>query len=170
MGGSQVYIKRGGSSCCQHRSLLLCIEGATLPVKTVLVKKWIHENLRCIRTIDDIASVFGVSPETLRKSFVRGERTALSDFVTHERVERAKSLLLSTRLRCFEIAYHAGFSREDVGAKAFRRLTGETMEHFRKSRVGGKDEESTYNGSRSSLNRRDPFYVDILRLASRANR
>jgi len=140
-----------------------------MSVKIAQVKRWIHENLRHIRSIDDIASVFGVSSETLRKSFVRDERVSLSVFVMHERVEHAKAMLLSTRLRCFEIAYDAGFPREDVGARAFRRLTGETMEHFRSTHVPEKAKESESNGSHLSPARRGTVHDDTLRLASKAN-
>jgi|WetSurMetagenome_2_1015567.scaffolds.fasta_scaffold185390_2 transcriptional regulator GlxA family with amidase domain len=134
-----------------------------MSIQTVVVKRWIQENLRTIRTIDDIAAVFGVSPETLRKSFVRDERTSLSDFVITERVERAKDLLVSTRLRCFEIAFDAGFSREDVGARAFRRLTGETMEHFRSTHASGMPPHTGFGGSQSDQTVRKPSPNDVLK-------
>jgi transcriptional regulator GlxA family with amidase domain len=130
-----------------------------MAIQTVVVKQWIHENVRRIRTIDDIASALGVSAETLRKSFVREERTTLSEFIAHERVERAKSLLVSTRLKCFEIAFDAGFAREDVGARTFRRLTGETMGQFRSTRQTDK-RRCKPDGSGSDDDGQVPFHHD----------
>jgi transcriptional regulator GlxA family with amidase domain len=141
-----------------------------MAIQTVVVKQWIHENVRRIRTIDDIASALGVSAETLRKRFVRDERTTLSDFVTRERVERAKSLLVSTRLKCFEISYDAGFAREDVGARAFRRITGETMAQFRCTHLTDRTGGFKSNGSRLSVNRLDPFHNGMPGNTSKANR
>lgn len=101
------------------------------------VKAFIRASIRRIRTIDDIAKAFNVSQETLRKDFVRGQRTTLSQFISETRVEEMKRLLSVTSQPCNRICLSGGFSREEVGERVFKRTTGMTMSEFRRT-VGGK--------------------------------
>jgi len=102
-----------------------------MAIDTLHVKMWIEENLERIHTIEDVAAGLHVSSETLRKDFQRHENIPLSEFITNTRVRAAQALLVNTELRCFEIAFTVGFSREDVCAKTFKREMGMTMEQYR---------------------------------------
>ena len=104
-----------------------------MPIDVSHMKKCIAENLKDIHRVVDVARMLNVSPETLRKEFLRRERIALSQYVTSMRVKCAKELLLNSHLRCFEICYEVGFFREDSGGKTFKRFTGMTMEQYRKN-------------------------------------
>ena len=57
---------------------------------------------------------------------------SIARFMSVMRIERTKVLLQQTDLQCKEICLAVGFSREDVGAHVFKRLTGLTMEAYRK--------------------------------------
>jgi len=103
-----------------------------MPVDLGRVERMILGQMNRIRSIGDLAVLLGASPETLRKDFSRGKGMPLSDYLTFERVAKAKELLRSTNLNCKEICYEVGFSREDVGAHVFKRLTGITMTQYRK--------------------------------------
>lgn len=83
-----------------------------------------------------------ISAETLRKEFLRSERKNLGRFIKETRVYKAKQLLQSTSLRCFEICFETGFKREDTGARVFKRVTGITMEEFRANHANGRAKPS----------------------------
>lgn len=113
------------------------------------VKAFVRASMSQIRSIDDIAKAFNMSQETLRKNFVRLEKTRLSQFVSEARVEEMKRLLSVTAQRCREICLGVGFAREEVGERAFKRRVGMTMMEFRKAgpiRSHGKDSGHKGNG------------------------
>jgi AraC-like DNA-binding protein len=96
------------------------------------VKAFVRASFRQIRSINDIARAFNVSRETLRKDFVRIEKSRLSQFVAEARVEEMKRLLSDSDEQCREICLRVGFAREEVGERAFKRKVGMTMMKFRK--------------------------------------
>jgi AraC-like DNA-binding protein len=100
-------------------------------IDTLSVKSIIKENVGSIHCITDLARLLGVPAETLKKSFVRKEQMPLSRYLTSVRVTQAKTLLLQSNMNCKEICYSVGFQREDVGARTFRRESGQTMKDFR---------------------------------------
>ena len=101
-----------------------------MPIDIQEVKTLVTNNLSQMRSVKEIANTLSVSVETLRKCFRRKEHEPLSDFLTRERLNEMKRLLLNTNLRCCEICFHLGL-RDDSGHKFFRRKTGMAMEEFR---------------------------------------
>jgi YesN/AraC family two-component response regulator len=101
-----------------------------MPIDIQEVKTFVTNNLSHMRSVKEIANTMSVSVETLRKCFRRKEHEPLSDFLTRERLNEMKWLLLKTNLRCCEICFHLGL-RDDSGHKFFRRKTGMAMEEFR---------------------------------------
>ncbi len=102
-----------------------------MDAETEKIRRYVRSHVGHIRTIQDVAHHFEVSSETLRRAFRRAEGVSLSRFITQVRVEKAKALLRETDLLCFEICYAVGFTREDTGAKVFKRETGCTMQAWR---------------------------------------
>ena len=96
------------------------------------VKHYVRQHVHQARTIQDVADHFDLSAETLRRIFRRAEGIGLSRFITQVRVEKAKALLRETDRLCFEVCFAVGFKREDTGAKVFKRVTGCTMEAWRR--------------------------------------
>ena len=96
------------------------------------IKGCVRQHIHQVRTIRDVADHFDVSGETLRRTFRRAEGVGLSRFITQVRVEKAKALLRETDLLCFEVCFEVGFTREDTGAKVFKRMVGCTMEAWRR--------------------------------------
>lgn len=93
---------------------------------------WIDLHLDAIETITDIAAHFGVAEETLRKTFARAEGVPLSDYLRKKRVEVMKHLLETTDVKCYAICRQVGIKREDTGVKLFKRMTGMTMDQYRR--------------------------------------
>lgn len=102
------------------------------------VKDYIRRNVKRVGGVAPLAADLNVSSQALRKEFRRKEGIPISWFITLTRVEHAKKLLAKTDMRCFEICYDVGFTREDGGARTFRRVTGMTMLQFRESARNGR--------------------------------
>ena len=56
--------------------------------------------------------------------------------ITQVRIERAKQMLLGTKLRAHEVALQCGFSDVVHLSKAFHRLTGSRPSHYRRQQAG----------------------------------
>ncbi|MCJ2013104.1 helix-turn-helix domain-containing protein [Methylobacterium sp. J-076] len=86
-------------------------------------------------SLELIAREVGVSPRSLSRACLRQWGTTVHQYVLSRRVERAKTMLLSTDLAITSIALDTGFSSQSHLATAFRRLTGLTPKGYR---LGGQ--------------------------------
>ncbi len=114
------------------------IREAWAGMDTEKVKDYIGLNLRSVCGVAPLAADLQISPDKLRKEFRRKEGLPLSRFILITKVENAKKLLADTDRYCFEICFDVGFSREDVGARIFKRVTGMTMLQYRESARDGR--------------------------------
>nr|WP_306220220.1 response regulator [Cohnella sp. WQ 127256] len=60
------------------------------------------------------------------------------EFVTHERMEKAKELLILTAMKSYEIAYAVGYSDPHYFSGAFKKHTGDTPTDYRNNITTGK--------------------------------
>jgi two-component system response regulator YesN len=105
---------------------------APMAINIEAVKSTIFQNVHLIQENEDVAYLLKVNPETLRKVFKRKMKIPLSEYITIVRIQLMKELLLTTNLLCFEICFRVGFTREDSGAKSFKRITGVSMKEYQK--------------------------------------
>lgn len=75
-------------------------------------------------TLDDLAAQARLSPFHFARAFKHTTGLAPHQFVTMRRMERAKTLLLSTRRSVPEIAHRLGYSNVSHFRRLFRRSTG----------------------------------------------
>ncbi|TDD67633.1 AraC family transcriptional regulator [Jiangella aurantiaca] len=75
-------------------------------------------------TVDDLAAAATLSPFHFARAFKASTGLAPHEYVTSLRMERAKSLLLTSRLSVPEIAYAVGLSNVSHFRRTFRRHTG----------------------------------------------
>ncbi len=113
-----------------------------MAINTSEIKSYVERNIKQVKTVQSVSRPLNVSYDTLRKSFLRNERTPLADYITAQKVRAMKELLLASDHPCFYICYEYGY-REDSGAKVFKKLTGMTMKQYRKKfkNSGGKPAE-----------------------------
>jgi transcriptional regulator GlxA family with amidase domain len=121
--------------------------GGAMPLDLEAIKADMQENLAEIRTIEDVARRNKISAETLKKEFLRKEGIGISEYLARTRVETMKHLLAATDEKCIIICLRAG-CREDVGERLFKRLTGMTMEEFRRRQRDGAQEAEALYGKR----------------------
>jgi transcriptional regulator GlxA family with amidase domain len=103
-----------------------------------LVKEYVRRYSNTPISTARIARMLNVSPETILREFLRVERTSLRTYMSEVRVEQAKKLLATSDFPCKEICFMVGFTREDVGARVFKRLSGLTMAQYRTTAMSGQ--------------------------------
>jgi len=63
--------------------------------------------------------------------FKEETKQTFSDYITHQRLMKAKVLLIETNLKIYEISEKTGFSTSKYFTKVFRELEGKTPKDFR---------------------------------------
>ena len=84
----------------------------------------------------EVAAAAGLSRRTLERGFLKHLGQSVNHEITQVRVERAKQMLLGTKLRAHEVALQCGFSDVVHLSKAFHRLTGIRPSRFRRQQQG----------------------------------
>jgi AraC family transcriptional regulator len=97
------------------------------------VLAFIEDQLAEDLSLDQIASVAGLSPSHTRMLFRRTMRVPLHQFIIQRRVELGRSLLLHSRLSIAEIAQTAGFAHQSHMARHMRRILGVTPSDLRRT-------------------------------------
>ncbi|MGD2078002.1 MAG: response regulator [Chloroflexota bacterium] len=81
--------------------------------------------------LEDVATSVHLSPSHFSLVFSRGAGESFKSYLTKIRIERAKELLRTTDLKCFEIAYQCGYHDPHYFSYAFKRNTGTPPQQYR---------------------------------------
>ncbi|MDJ0823928.1 MAG: helix-turn-helix domain-containing protein [Rhodobacter sp.] len=84
-------------------------------------------------SVPRIAAHVGLSESWFHQLFQRSTGLTVGDWLTRERIERAKSMLSDTTTTVTEIALDLGFSSSQYFATVFKKLTGQTPREFRQA-------------------------------------
>jgi AraC family transcriptional regulator len=95
------------------------------------VLAFIEDQLAEDLSLDQVASVAGLSPSYTRTLFRRATGVPLHQFIIQRRVELGRSLLLHSSLSIAEIAQTAGFAHQSHMARHMRRILGITPRDLR---------------------------------------
>ncbi len=98
-----------------------------------LVERHAFERVR----VGDLAAEVGVSPFTFFRQFKHDVGTTPLAYISALRLERAKRLLLSSKLPVEEIAQRVGFDDAAYFSRFFRRNTGRPPTSFRADSIAG---------------------------------
>lgn len=82
--------------------------------------------------LSDLASLADMPVDSFSRAFKRAIGQPPYEFITHRRIERARSLLTSSNQSISAIAFACGFSSQSHLTSTFRRLTGSTPKAYRK--------------------------------------
>jgi AraC family transcriptional regulator len=96
------------------------LDRATLDRVVELVEAHLADTL----TVSDLASAAALSPFHFARAFKASTGLAPHQFVTSQRMERAKTLFLHTPLSVPEVAYTVGYSNVSHFRRMFHRCTG----------------------------------------------
>ena len=82
-------------------------------------------------SLSDVAEEFGVHPVHLAATFRRRFGCSLGEYLRHQRVNAARSMLEDPELPLTRIAVEAGFADQSHLTRTFKRLTGMTPGQYR---------------------------------------
>lgn len=102
----------------------------------VVVKaiRFIRDHAAKAVSVSDVVDGTGTSRRTLERRFLRTVGCSILGEITRCRIDRAKRLLLETRLPCCRVGHEAGFSSVKAFNRAFRQAEGTTPKSFRLGR------------------------------------
>jgi AraC family transcriptional regulator len=95
------------------------------------VENYVKENFQQPIGLADLANAAGLSRMHFAAQFRAATGYRPREYLTHHRIENAKSLLLETESSIAEIALDAGYSSQAYFSTVFKRLTGETPARWR---------------------------------------
>lgn len=103
-------------------------------IKTLVIEKVHHANdaLESINSSDYIARKIGYDYSYLSNLFSSVEGITIEKYIIHQKVEKAKELLVYNELSLSEISFQLGYSSVQHLSNQFKKITGLTPSHFRK--------------------------------------
>lgn len=129
---------------------------AVANLKIARAVRFIWENYFHAIGTDEVAAAAGLSRRTLEREFRRHLGRSINEEITDVRIERAKTLLLGTSLKAFEVAQQCGFSDIVHFSRAFHRHTGTRPSRFRRNKLAvprGKMPGTTRRAARKAAPR-----------------
>ncbi|NOU62623.1 response regulator [Paenibacillus sp. LMG 31461] len=98
-----------------------------------ILHQYVHDYMREDLTLTRLAEVVYLSPPYLSRLYKQLTGNNLTDYVTEQRMVRAKKLLKNTTMKIHEIAYEVGFESAPYFTRVFKKLTGSTPIEYRES-------------------------------------
>lgn len=111
-------LERQESSCSPHMKLIL---------------DYIHANYAKELSIKSLSKQFNISPAYLGQIFKSTTGELLTDYVNRIRVERAKELLITTRLKGAEVSEKVGYTNTNYFYRIFKKTVGLSPSEYRQS-------------------------------------
>ncbi len=93
--------------------------------------EWIDEHLSQPLSIPVLAARANLAPGTLSRKFKQTYKTSLSQYLLHQRINKAKSLLATTTLSIYEVGSSVGIPDPQYFNKQFRKVTGISPSRYR---------------------------------------
>lgn len=88
------------------------------------VKKYIGQNVKERLSLNEVAAVFGISPNYLSQLFKKYNDAGFNEYVTSCKINEAKKLLEESNLKVYEIAETLGFESAFYFSKVFKKVEG----------------------------------------------
>jgi AraC family transcriptional regulator len=101
------------------------------PKRLARVTEFINASVERDFTVDDLAAVACMSPAHFSRSFKAATGEAPHEYVSRQRLDLAKRLLVTSDRLLVDIAYTAGFSSQANFNRAFRKAVGTTPGEYR---------------------------------------
>lgn len=104
------------------------------PVKDVIA--YVDEHLHLTISLREVAGHIHLNPSYLSALFKEQMQITFSEYVTRRKLQRARELLLQTKLPIAEIAESVGFQTPKYFNKLFKEYEGTTPGNYRQSMAG----------------------------------
>lgn len=88
------------------------------------VKKYINQHVTERLSLNDVAAVFGISPNYLSRVFSKNSESGFSEYINICKINEAKRLLAGGTLKIYEVADMLGFESSFYFSKVFKKVDG----------------------------------------------
>ncbi len=88
------------------------------------VKRYIRDNISERLTLNEVAAVFGISPNYLSQLFKKYNDCGFNDYITNCKIDEAKRLLSEGGYKVYEVADMLGFESAFYFSKVFTKVVG----------------------------------------------
>lgn len=88
------------------------------------VQKYINNHITEKLNLNQVAGVFGLSPNYLSLLFKKHCQLGFSEYIAHAKINKAKSLLMEQDMKIYEAADCLGFESAFYFSKVFKKVTG----------------------------------------------
>ncbi|WP_367568562.1 response regulator [Lacrimispora sp.] len=94
------------------------------------VQKYIDNHVAEKLSLNEVAGVFGLSPNYLSILFKKNSSLGFSEYIAQAKINKAKSLLLEEDMKIYEAADKLGFESAFYFSKVFKKVTGLSPREF----------------------------------------
>lgn len=102
------------------------------------IKGYIQANLDQKLSLNNVAAVFGFSPNYLSQLFAQYAGCSFVEYVTQEKVRAAKEMMREEHVKFYEIAERLGFENAFYFSKVFKKVEGCSPREYVQRLRGGK--------------------------------
>jgi AraC family transcriptional regulator len=81
--------------------------------------------------LEELARIAGISRFHFAREFKRMTGTSAHQYLIKLRIQRAKALLMESKIPLVEVGLRSGFSHQSHFTRLFRRFTGATPQSYR---------------------------------------
>jgi len=144
-----IYRQRGipeitGWMCILRDGLLKALREQKRGYKNqiiVQIKAYIQDNLNQRLNLQNVAAVFGFSPNYLSTLFAKQAECPFVEYVTREKIRAAKEMMREENVKLYEIAERLGFDNAFYFSKVFKKVEGcSPREYMQRRSQGGQAE------------------------------
>lgn len=94
--------------------------------------EYIRKNYQSDISLEDIAEYAQISSHYICSLFKKEIGMNVSKYVMEYRISKAKTLLMTTNLKSYEVAVETGFANESYFSRSFKKMTGFSPSDFRR--------------------------------------
>ncbi|NQX58685.1 response regulator transcription factor [Paenibacillus qinlingensis] len=98
------------------------------------IQSYIHQHINQDITRDDLSALVHLNPSYLSRLFRLKTGTSITEYMLHERMNRASDLLASTQDTISSIAMSLGYDNFSYFSKMFKKVHNVTPQEFRRAR------------------------------------
>jgi two-component system response regulator YesN len=102
----------------------------SFPVRKVI--NYINNYFNDKITLEEIACRMNITPEHLSRLFTKELGKSFSDYLKTYRIDKAKKMLISDKMKIYEVANKVGYSDSKYFCKVFKEVTGMTPKEYMK--------------------------------------
>ena len=88
------------------------------------IKRYIKDNITEHLSLNEVAAVFGISPNYLSQLFAKYSDCGYNEYVTNCKIDEARRLLSSGEYKVYEVADMLGFENAFYFSKVFKKVVG----------------------------------------------